>query len=146
VVGDIAEDFTLVNQSGESFNLYKNLKKNILLSFYPRDNSLVCMRQLTDYQSNKNIFNELDIEVVGINPGSEESHQTFMQNCNLDFQLLSDKDKTVCRKYKALNFLGTVKRKLVLVGTDKRIKYENEVPSVIYIPAEKLREILKGIQ
>jgi peroxiredoxin Q/BCP len=49
MVGDIARDFTLNDQSGLAFNLYSNLSRKLLLVFYPKDNTPVCSKQLTDY-------------------------------------------------------------------------------------------------
>jgi len=141
VVGEVAEDFTLTDQSGKKYNLYENLDQKILLVFYPKDKTIVCTRQLSNYQFNKNIFVELGIKLVGINSDSEKSHLSFIDMCNINFPLLADENKFVCKKYKALNLFGTVKRKLVLIGEDKRIKYEKEVFSFRYQSADELREI-----
>ena len=56
MVGNIVENFILKDQNGNDFNLYENLYRIILLVFYPKDNSPVCTRQLTNYNLNKAEF------------------------------------------------------------------------------------------
>lgn len=56
MVGQSVQNFILPDQNGNDFDLYKNLDKNILLVFYPKDNSPVCSRQLSDYYLNKKNF------------------------------------------------------------------------------------------
>ena len=124
MVGDIAEDFILKNQLGKEFALYRNLQTRILLVFYPKDDTIVCSRQLTDYSNNIEMFNKSNISVVAINPGSTDSHANFCSKLKLNFNLLSDIDKTVCKKFNAVNAFGAIKRKLVLIDLDKIILFE----------------------
>jgi thioredoxin-dependent peroxiredoxin len=146
VIGDIAEDFTLKDQSGKSFNLYDNLSKKILLIFYPKDDSLVCTKQLSNYQKDKNEFLNLGIILVGINADSEESHLNFTNKCNLDFPILTDPNKEVCRKYKAVDLFGKIKRKLVLVSENRKILFEDEVLSFRYRTSGKLKVLFVNLQ
>ena len=145
MIGEIAEDFVLEDQSGNTFKLYDNLSLKILLIFYPKDNTPVCTRQLSDYKVNKEIFDKLGINLVGINTGSVESHNSFSRSCNLNFPVLSDPLKVVSRKYKALNFLGSNKRRLILIGTDKKILFEKDVLSFTYLSSHKLKVIFQKI-
>ena len=145
MVGDIAPDFTLKDQNGNLFRLYDSLNRKTLLIFYPKDYTPVCTNQLTDYQINKKVFDDLGINLIGINTGSVESHNSFTKSCNLGFPVLSDPLKKVSSKYKALNFFGGNKRKLVLIGTDKKIVFEKDVLSITYPSSRKLSRIFKGI-
>ena len=52
-VGDSVENFSLVDQYNNNFVLYDNLVKDILLIFYPKDNTPVCTKQLVDYSLNR---------------------------------------------------------------------------------------------
>ena len=145
MIGDIAENFTLEDQNGNLFRLYDNLNQKILLIFYPKDYTPVCTKQLTDYRINKKIFDDLGINLVGINTGSVESHNSFTESCSLNFPVLSDPLKEVSSKYKALNFFGSNKRKLVLIGTDKKILFEKDILSFLYLSSGKLGDIFKRI-
>jgi peroxiredoxin len=139
VVGDIAEDFTLKDQFGRDFNLYNNLNQKILLIFYPKDNTPVCTKQLSDYQLNKNEFLDLGIILVGINADSEKMHLNFSEKCSLDFIILSDPGKDICKRFDAVNLFSGIKRKLVLIGKEKKILFEDEVLPVKYRTSDQLK-------
>lgn len=146
MVGTIAEDFTLNDQNGKAFNLYSNLSRKILLVFYPKDNTPVCTKQLTDYELNKNLFDKLDISVVAISTGSEKSHFDFANKCNLDFPLLVDDGKKVSKKYNAVNLLGGIRRKLVLISENRKILYENEIMPIKYLTSNQLITLFENIE
>lgn len=138
MVGNIAEDFALNDQNGLVFNLYSNLGRKILLVFYPKDNTPVCTKQLTDYQLNNKLFERLDISIVGISTGSEKSHFHFANKCSLDFPLLADDGKKVAKKYKAVNLFGGIKRKVVLISENRKILFESEVMPLKYQTSSQL--------
>ena len=142
-VGDIAPDFSLLNQHGEEFNLYKNLNKDVLLIFYPKDNTLVCSNQLRDYQLNIEKFNEIDVQLVAINIADKETHKNFCDNIDIKFPVLSDSDKKVSEKYNALNLFGQNKRMIVLIAKDKKIKLIRKMFPITYLTSDELvREII----
>lgn len=134
------ENFKLKDQHGNEFDLYDNLGEKILLIFYPKDNSLVCSRQLAHYQENYGRFKSDNIKLIGINIDDLQSHRKFCDEKGISFPLLADKNKAVSRAFGALNILGMNKRKLVLIGTDKRILYEENVSYLNYPLAEELLE------
>lgn len=145
MINETAENFSLHDQYGKIFNLYKNLEKKILLIFYPKDNTPVCSRQLSDYQLNINEFEQLGIKLVGINADSEKKHLDFADKCGLNFIILSDPDKKVCRKFGAVNFIGGIKRKLVLIDENKKIIFEDETLSIKYRSSEQLKALLVNL-
>ena len=138
MVGDIAENFILKDQYGNDFELYKNLDKRILLVFYPKDDSPVCTKQLSNYDKNINEFEKLNISIAAINTAAVDMHLSFCNKLKLKFPVLSDKSKQVSKNYKALNLLGMVKRKIVLISTDKKIILEKVVLPFYYINTEKI--------
>ena len=137
-----AENFILKDQFNNDFELYKNLDKNILLIFYPKDKSLVCSKQLDNYQKNAALFESSGIKPVGINIESVDSHKSFCAGNKIEFPLLSDRNKEVSRKFKALNIFSVNKRKLVLINTSGEIVYEKTVPSFLYLNTDKILEEL----
>ncbi len=146
MVGDKAADFSLKDQDGNEFDLYENLDKKVLLVFYPKDNSLVCTKQLTNYKENEKLFDEYGIKIIGINIEDETSHGAFCRKIGADFPVLADVDKSVSKQFDAVNLLGINKRKLVLIGTDKRIIFEKSVLSVFYTKAEEIIKSLKELK
>jgi peroxiredoxin Q/BCP len=134
----LAENFILRDQHGNNFELYKNLDKNILLIFYPKDNSLVCSKQLRDYQSNINKFTEAGIKPVAINIESVDSHKSFCDNKEINFPVLSDSKKSVSRKFNALNLLSLNRRKIVVINPSREVIYEKNMHGLNYLKTEEI--------
>lgn len=137
-IGDIAENFQLKNHDGNVFDLYKNLDIDVLLVFYPKDNTPVCTKQLVDYSINNIELKKHHIKVIGVNIDNIESHNNFCTNNKIDFPVLSDDEKKVSRQFDALNLLGQNKRKLVLIGKNKKIKFEKTTLSVFFVDTKQL--------
>ncbi len=143
MVGDIAKNFSLKDQYGNEFELYKNLDKKILLVFYPRDDSPVCTMQLTNYKQYLTEFEKNNIKVVGINTAASDSHFSFCNKMGLEFPVLSDISKQISKNYKALNLLGINKRKLVLIDTNRRIVFEKVILPFYYLKAGQILNEVK---
>jgi len=138
--GDFVSNFVLKDENGNNFELYKNLDKLVLLAFYPKDDTLVCSTQLSDYNKNLDDFIKYGIRVIGISTDSVESHSNFCSKLKLNFPLLADEDKTVSKQFDAINFLGMNKRMLVLIGTDKKVLWIDSTLSITYIKTEEILE------
>jgi peroxiredoxin Q/BCP len=136
--GEVVENFQLRDQFNNIFDLYDNLYENILLVFYPKDNSPVCSKQLTNYCLNKNEFRKNGVKIIGVNIEPEDSHYSFCNEHKIDILLLSDKQKKVSNYFNAINILGQNKRKLVLIGTDRKIKFVKTNFAIFYLKSQKL--------
>ncbi len=146
IVGDIVDNFQLKDQFGNEFDLYANLDKEVLLVFYPKDETAVCTRQLVDYSSNQEELDKYGIKIVGVNIDPVESHNSFCSNNKIDFPVLSDNDKKVSKSFDALNILGKNKRKLVLVGKDKKVKFIKSTLPIFFLDARQLLQEFKNLQ
>ena len=144
-VGDVAPNFIIKDQNGKEFELYKNLDKNLLMVFYPKDNTVVCSAQLAEYNESYDEFTQNGINVVGINTDSVQSHLNFCDKLKLKFPLLADEDKKVSKQFNAINFLGMNKRFLVLISTNKRILWTESTLPVTYIKAGEILEKVKSL-
>lgn len=106
-VGSKAPDFTLPSQTGENVTLSQFFgKKNIVLYFYPKDESRGCTKEACTFRDNYEVFKELGAEVIGISGQSVESHRSFASHHKLPFILLSDKGNRVRRLYGVPTTLG----------------------------------------
>lgn len=141
--GDIAQNFILKDETGKSFELYKNLDTQILLVFYPKDDTLVCSTQLAEYNENLDDFIKNQIKVVGISTDSVQSHSDFCKKLKIKFPLLADEDKKVSRQYDARNILGMNKRLLVLIGTDRKVLWAASTLPVTFIKTKEIVEKVK---
>jgi peroxiredoxin Q/BCP len=145
-LGDDVENFNLKDQYNVDFDLYANLDRDILLVFYPKDNSPVCTKQLVDYSLNQKELDNYRIKIVGVNIDQVDSHNEFCQNNKIDFPVLSDPDKIVSTRFDALNVLGQNKRKLVLIGKDKKIKFERSTLPIFFVDTRQLLLELRKTQ
>ena len=103
-----APNFKLPSTSG-TFQLSDNLGKNIILFFYPKDNTKGCSIEANDFNNSIKIINKNNAIVVGVSKDTIESHQKFKKKNKLTFDLLSDEKTTVLKKYNAWGlkkFLG----------------------------------------
>jgi len=141
--GNLVSNFVLKDENGNDFELYENLDKLVLLAFYPKDDTLVCSSQLSDYNKNLNDFIKNGVKVIGISTDSVESHSNFCDKLKLNFPLLADIDKSVSKQFDAINFLGMNKRLLVLIGTDKKVLWTDLTMSITYIKTEEILEKVK---
>ncbi len=95
-IGDKIPDFTLPDQHGNRFDIHNLIgKKNLVIYFYPKDETQGCTREACSFRDNYETFTENGFEVIGISSDSSKSHQQFMQHHHLPFILLSDEKKEV---------------------------------------------------
>jgi peroxiredoxin Q/BCP len=141
--GDIAPNFILKDETGKDFELYKNLDSQVLLVFYPKDDTPVCSTQLAEYNDNLDELIQNGIKVLGINADTIQSHLEFCTKLNIKFPLLADQDKKVSRQYDALNFLGMNKRLLVIIGTDSKVLWTASTFPVTFIKSKEIVEKVK---
>ena len=98
-IGDKAPEFKLQNDAGEEVTL-KNFKgKNVVLYFYPKDDTPGCTKEACDFSENSKNFSKKNAVIVGVSPDKPESHVKFKKKYGLPFQLLSDPEKKTLEAY-----------------------------------------------
>jgi peroxiredoxin Q/BCP len=119
-VGETAPDFTLTSQTGEAVTLSQfRGKKNVVLYFYPKDETPGCTREACTFRDSYTHFTDLGAEVIGVSADTVESHRAFATHYNLPFTLLSDMDNDVRKMYGAESTLGFIPGRVTFV-IDKR--------------------------
>ena len=98
-VGTKARDFVLKNQQGEDWRLSSCLGRVVALLFYPRNETLVCTKQLCSVRNNWNDYLETKATIVGISPGTIEEHIQFGKRYRLPLSLLADTDRNITKRY-----------------------------------------------
>lgn len=145
-VGDSAIDFTLPSTRGD-VRLKELLKTGaVLLVFHPKDNTLVCTRQLCNYRDNLSSFEDLGVQLVAINDDPLETHLAFAKKYAFPFPLASDAQRRVCHRYGVLLDLFKLRRALVLVGEDGRIWWRHSELRVFHRNADDLREVIEELR
>ena len=95
-----APNFKLTSTDGNIFELNKIKKKNIILYFYPKDDTPGCTIETNDFNKLLGKFKKLDCEVYGISKDSLKSHNKFRDKYKIKFDLLADEEIKVLKKYK----------------------------------------------
>ena len=88
--GDKAPDFSGVDQNGNTIQLSDFAGKNLILYFYPKDNTPGCTKEACNLRDNYEMWLEKGYSVLGVSPDSEASHQKFISKFDLPFPLLAD--------------------------------------------------------
>lgn len=146
-----APAFTLTNQAGEKISLADYRGKNVILYFYPRDNTPGCTKEACGFRDFNREIQALDTVILGVSPDSVESHRKFIAKHALNFDLLSDPDRKVMTNYEAFGekkmYGKTVQgviRSTVWIGPDgKVVKHWRRVAKAADHP-EKVLEALKA--
>jgi thioredoxin-dependent peroxiredoxin len=133
-VGQEAPEFTLRDQDGGSVSLAALRGKNVVLVFYPADETTLCTKQLCEFRDSWTLVQSKDAVVLGVNPGSETKHARFRANHGFPFPLLADPGQVVGALYHAKGLI--VKRTVYLVGRSGKIRYARRGKPV---PEEVLR-------
>ncbi len=120
-VGSKAPDFTLPAQSGKRVKLSSLRGKNVVLVFYPGDDTMICCKQLCVFRDAWPDVRGLNVVVFGVNPQSAESHREFRERYQFPFPLLVDADQHVAALYNSDG--GMVNRTVYLIGPDGKIRY-----------------------
>ena len=129
-----APNFKLPSTDGSIFELNKVNKKNIILYFYPKDDTPGCTIETNDFNKLLSKFKKLECEVFGISKDSLKSHDKFRDKYNIKFNLLSDEKMDVLKKYKVWakkkfmgrEFMGIVRTTFLIDKKGKIIKiWEN---------------------
>lgn len=100
-VGSKAPEFCLPDKDNEKVCLKDFKGKNVILYFYPKDNTPGCTTEAIGFTNVLPDFQELEAVVIGVSPDSPESHAKFIKKKNLKVTLLSDENKDVMQKYGA---------------------------------------------
>jgi thioredoxin-dependent peroxiredoxin len=90
--GDAAPDFTLPSSTGDKVKLSSLRGKNVVLYFYPKDDTPGCTKEACSFRDNLPKFDRVNATILGVSKDSFDSHQKFIQKYGLNFTLLSDED------------------------------------------------------
>lgn len=119
--GTPAPDFTLSKQDGKTVTLSKLRGANVVLVFYPGDDTPVCRQQLCEFRDQWGAARQHNVQIFGVNPGSAGSHLKFQEKYRFPFPLLVDSGQKVAELYHANGLF--IKRTVYLIGPDGVIRY-----------------------
>ena len=135
--GEKAPDFTAKDQNGNTVSLSDFKGKNVILYFYPQDNTPTCTNEACNFRDNYQSLLSKGFAVIGVSPDTEKSHKKFETKFNLPFPLIADPDRKIVEEYglwaeKTMlgrKYMGTLRTTFVIDPKGKIIKVIDKVES-----------------
>ena len=150
-VGQKAPEFTMPSDEGKPVTLSKELGQGpVVLSFYVFDFTGVCTGQLCSMRDSMGDLQKHGAKVFGISTDSTFSHKAFRAANHINYPLLSDWNKIVCKSYGVLydkigDLLGVSKRSVFVLDKNGVVRYKwvTEDPKVPPDAKKVLEEVTK---
>jgi thioredoxin-dependent peroxiredoxin len=129
LAGISAPDFILLDDSGATRRLSDYRGQNVVLYFYPKDDTPGCTTEACNFRDDYSGFVSEGVTILGVSPDSPKSHARFKQKYQLPFPLLADEQHTVCeaygvwgqKKFMGREYMGVL-RTTFLISPDGKIK------------------------
>ena len=147
-----APDFTLPSTNGENQKLKDLLGKYVVIYFYPKDDTPGCTIETNDFNKLLPKFKKLNCEIFGISKDTIKSHDKFREKFKIKFDLLSDEEIKVLKKYKVWGkkkfmgreFMGIIRSTILIDKKGKIIKVWDNVK--VKDHAKEVLETLKSLR
>ena len=147
-----APNFTLTSTNNTDYSLKKSLGKYVVIYFYPKDDTPGCTIEANDFNKLLPQFKKLNCEIFGISKDNLKSHDKFKEKYKLKFDLLSDEELTVLKKFKVWGkkkfmgreFMGILRTTFLIDKKGKILKIWENVK--VKDHAKEVLETLKEIQ
>jgi thioredoxin-dependent peroxiredoxin len=120
-IGATAPDFTLPDQFGHAVKLLDLRGRNVVLVFYPGDDTPGCTKQLCQFRDQWSAVKARGAEIFGVNPGTGTKHEKFREKFHFQFPLLVDEGQKVGERYHTNGLI--VKRTVYVIGPDGKIRF-----------------------
>lgn len=141
----VVPHFTAVSTNSAALQLQDYEVQNVLLYFYPKDNTSGCTKQAQDFRDYNAQFNALNTVILGVSRDSLRSHHNFKEKQGLPFDLISDSEEVLCQLFdviKQKNMYGKQVRgierstflindKGVLIQEWRKVKVPNHVVAIL---------------
>ena len=138
---------------GEDF-AKENEGKNLVIYFYPKDNTKGCTTEAIEFSENKKEFEKLNTKIYGISKDSQKSHDKFIKDHNLEIDLLTDEELELIKafdvwkkkKMSGKEYMGVERstfifnKEGVLVKEYRKVKVKDHVKNVLEFVKEELND------
>ena len=147
-----APDFALPSTNGENQKLKDLLGKYVVIYFYPKDDTPGCTIETNDFNKLLPKFKKLNCEIFGISKDTIKSHDKFREKFKIKFDLLSDEEIKVLKKYKVWGkkkfmgreFMGIIRSTFLIDKKGKIVKVWDNVK--VKDHAKEVLETLKSLK
>ena len=143
--------FGLPSTSKEDYLLNNSTGKYVVIYFYPKDDTPGCTVEANDFNKLLSKFNKLDCEIYGVSKDNIKSHDKFREKYKIKFDLLSDEETKIHKKYNVWGkkkfmgreFLGTIRTTFLIDKKGKILKTWENVK--VKDHAKEVLETLKNL-
>jgi len=98
-VGKKVPNFTLPATGDQEISLGQLKGRNVVIYFYPKDSTPGCTTEGQDFRDHYKTFQQLNTEILGVSRDGIKSHENFKAKQSFPFELLSDKEETLCQLF-----------------------------------------------
>jgi len=150
-IGDLIPDLTVATTKNEALKLRDLKGKNLILYFYPKDNTPGCTTQGQDFRDHYKTFQKADTEILGVSRESIRSHNNFINKYEFPFDLISDPDEVLCKAFDVIKEKNMYGKKYMGIERstfifDKDAKLIHEVRKVkVKTHVEEMLEFIKAL-
>ncbi len=102
-VGKRVENFTLPATGDQILSLNDFKGRNLVIYFYPKDNTSGCTREGEDFRDLYPQFQAAGADILGVSRDSVKSHENFRKKFQFPFHLLSDSDELLCKQFDVIH-------------------------------------------
>lgn len=136
-VGDRAPDFALASTTGGAWRLSERLGEVVVLLFYPKNETLVCTRQMCSLRDHWTDYLKTRAVVVGVSPGTIEEHKDFSRRHLLPIPILADANRAITKVYCRHRLLPVGATRAVFIVNAKGIISHRKVMFRAFRPTDK---------
>jgi len=130
-INRVVADFTAEATGGQKVRLKDLRGKNVVIYFYPKDSTPGCTTEGRDFSALHARFRRANTVIFGVSRDSIASHEKFKEKQGFKFDLLSDPDEKLCKKFDVIHektlygrkFMGVV-RSTFLLDADGKLRQE----------------------
>lgn len=126
-IGNKVTDIKLASTDDQIIQLSDFRGKNIVLYFYPKDNTPGCTLEGQDFRDNKRKFSARNTVILGVSRDSVKSHENFKSKQSFSFDLLSDPDEKLCKQFDVIKEKNMYGKKVIGIERSTFLIDENGV-------------------
>ena len=127
----VVADFKAEATGNKTICLKELRGKNVVIYFYPKDSTPGCTTEGRDFSALHGKFKRAQTIILGVSRDSIASHEKFKEKQGFPFDLISDPDETLCKKFDVIHektlygrkFMGVV-RSTFLIDADGKLRRE----------------------
>ena len=112
-IGEKVADFSVPATGDKTLSLSDFKDKNLVVYFYPKDNTPGCTLEGQDFRDHYAAFQAANTEILGVSRDSLKSHERFKEKQNFPFDLLADEDEALCRLFDVIHEKNMYGRKVM---------------------------------